>query len=223
VARKIKLTRPELKRHRDALQRFERYLPMLKLKQQQLQLTLREVQRRRKRALSEAEEARAKVKPYEPVLVDLAGVNTRELAEPTEVKTSTRNVAGVEVPVFEGVSFPKTLYSLFATPVWVDRAMVDLRRLNEHTAQAEIYQREYDLLNAELTKVIQRVNLFDKVKIPEARDAIRVIRIKLGDEMTAAVGRSKIAKGKISADEATIYTGAEGMPPVPAEQEAADE
>ena len=43
MAQKIKLTRPELKRRRDRLARFERYLPMLKLKQQQLQMTLREV------------------------------------------------------------------------------------------------------------------------------------------------------------------------------------
>ena len=43
MARKIRLTRPELKRERDALARYERYLPMLKLKQQQLQITVREV------------------------------------------------------------------------------------------------------------------------------------------------------------------------------------
>ena len=47
--KKIKLTRPELKRQRDALLRFERYLPMLKLKQQQLQLTIRQVDARRNR------------------------------------------------------------------------------------------------------------------------------------------------------------------------------
>jgi vacuolar-type H+-ATPase subunit D/Vma8 len=40
---KYKLTRPELKRYRDALGRFEHYLPMLKLKQQQLQVRLRQI------------------------------------------------------------------------------------------------------------------------------------------------------------------------------------
>ena len=33
----------------------------------------------------------------------------------------------------------------------------------------------------------------------EATEAIRVIRIHLGDAMTAAVGRAKIAKGKLTA------------------------
>jgi V/A-type H+-transporting ATPase subunit D len=43
----------------------------------------------------------------------------------------------------------------------------------------------------------QRVNLFEKVKIPGAKEAIRLIKIYIGDQMTNAVGRSKIAKNKI--------------------------
>ncbi|MCX5669743.1 MAG: hypothetical protein NTU94_00260, partial [Planctomycetota bacterium] len=54
---------------------------------------------------------------------------------------------------------------------------------------------------------IQRVNLFEKIKIPEAREAIRVIRIRLGDEMTAAVGRAKIAKAKFGEEESAAANG----------------
>ena len=205
MAKKIKLTRPELKRYRDALTRFERYLPMLKLKQQQLQLTLREVSAEYRQAQADADAARAKFQPYSSVLADISGVNVRELARPAEVKTSSRNVAGVTVPVFESVTFPMALYSLFATPVWVDGTLADLREVNAHVARAEILQEQYDLLSKELTKIIQRVNLFEKVKIPECRENIRVIRIRLGDEMTAAVGRAKIAKSKLTTEEETIY------------------
>lgn len=218
MAKKIKLTRPELKRYRDALQRFERYLPMLKLKQQQLQMTLREVQLRRRKALADAEASQKKFQPYRNVLADIAGLNVRELAKPEEIKTSTRNVAGVNVPVFESVIFPQAIYSLFATPVWVDGTLADMREMNDHLARAEIFQKEYDLLSAELVKIIQRVNLFEKIKIPESREAIRVIRIKLGDEMTAAVGRAKIAKGKLTREEATVYKA--DVPPIPTEQGA---
>ena len=110
MAKKIKLTRPELKRYRDALTRFERYLPMLKLKQQQLQLTIREVWAAYRKAQADADAARATFEPYSSVLADVSGVNVRELARPEEVKTSSRNVAGVTVPVFESVnSFDKDL------------------------------------------------------------------------------------------------------------------
>jgi V/A-type H+-transporting ATPase subunit D len=52
-------------------------------------------------------------------------------------------------------------------------------------------------LRRELRITTQRVNLFEKVKIPEAEEAIRLIKIYIGDQMSNAVGRSKIAKRKI--------------------------
>jgi V/A-type H+/Na+-transporting ATPase subunit D len=201
MARKLKLTRPELKRHRDALARFERYLPMLKLKQQQLQLTIQQVAQKHRAAEEAAETARRRFAAYDRVLADRAGVNVRELAAPLETKTSTANVAGVTVPVFEDVVFAEPVYSLFATPAWVDRALADLKDLNRRQAEVDVIRRQHDLLHRELVKIIQRVNLFEKVKIPESREAIRRIRIHLGDEMTAAVGRAKIAKAKISEED----------------------
>ncbi len=52
-------------------------------------------------------------------------------------------------------------------------------------------------MKQELRITTQRVNLFEKVKIPQAEEAIRRIKIFIGDQMTNAVGRSKIAKKKI--------------------------
>ncbi len=198
--RKIKLTRLELKRQRDLLARYERYLPMLKLKQQQLQLALRKIDRERRRAAEAVQEARRVFERYSAVLADVAGVNVQALSECAEIKKKTINIAGIHIPVFEGVRFREARYSLFATPPWVDAAVADLRELNKRQAQLEVIKEQHRVLQRELTRVIQRVNLFEKVKIPEIREAIRVIRIHLGDEMTAAVGRAKIAKAKLAAE-----------------------
>ncbi len=198
MAKKVKLTRPELKRHRDALARFERYLPMLKLKQQQLQLMIRQV----KVACAEAEANRLAAQdafaPARHLLADTAGVNVAELAKPVEVVTDTENVAGVNIPVFKDVIFSEVTYSLFGTPAWVDRVLAQMQDISRCQAKFDILDKQRRLLQQELTKIIQRVNLFEKVKIPEAKEAIRVIQIKLGDEMTAAVGRGKIAKSKLT-------------------------
>ena len=204
MAKKIKLTRPELRRQRDALARYSRYLPMLKLKQQQLQLTVREVRQRRREAHAEAQAAEERMDPYRRVLLDTAGVNVERLARPEEVRTHEENIAGVRVPVFDSVSFGAAEYSLFGTPPWVDRALADLRELNERLARVDVLDRQYGILAAALTKIIQRVNLFEKVLIPEAREAIRLIRIRLGDEQTAAVGRAKLAKGKLAEQPQTV-------------------
>jgi V/A-type H+-transporting ATPase subunit D len=77
-------------------------------------------------------------------------------------------------------------------------ALLDLREVNRRRAILEILLRQHELLQRELTKIIQRVNLFEKVKIPDARENIRRIRIQLGDEMASAVGRAKIAKSKLT-------------------------
>ena len=195
---KLKLTRPELKRQRDMLERFERYLPMLKLKQQQLQLTIREVDAKRREARAAADEANGRFRPYRSVLADRAGLNVRKAAKPQDVRTSCHNIAGVEIPILQEVIFADLRYSLFATPTWVDKALADLRDVSRCLAELDVLTRQHDLLSRELVKIIQRVNLFEKVKIPDAREAIRRIRIHLGDEMTAAVGRAKIAKVKLA-------------------------
>ncbi len=203
--KKIKLTRPELRHQRDALERYERYLPMLKLKQQQLQLTLRDLNRELLAARSEFDRSRRRFEQYRPVTRDKAGVNVEKLAEPAEVNTTRTNVAGVNVPQFRGVNFSQARYSLFGTPPWVDQALADLRELNEHKVRCETLGEARRLLNMELTRIIQRVNLFEKVMIPQCRENIRRIRIHLGDEMTAAVGRSKIAKSKLQARKAAAW------------------
>ena len=206
MARKIKLTRPELKRHRDALQRFQRYLPMLKLKQQQLQMMVRNVNVELRQAAKEVQTAHDSFEPCRVILTDRAGINIPALATPEKINTDHENIAGVVVPIFQGVEFPDVGYSLFATPPWVDRALIDMRELNAKQAKLDVLKEELRLLRKELDKIIQRVNLFEKVMIPESREAIRRIRIRLGDEMTAAVVQAKIAKDKILKSEAALYT-----------------
>ena len=199
--RKIKYTRTELKQQRDALARFKRYLPTLKLKQQQVQTSIvqtREIFRK----MQDAVDTTAKIiSAYEGLFNNVAGLNFKKLAEPEKIITSTHSIAGVYVPRFEDIIFPKADYSLFGTAPWVDRALADLRQLNQQKVESDIMQECLDLLQAELKKVMQRVNLFEKVMIPNTLENIRRIRIALGDQMTAGVARAKIAKAKLEQKE----------------------
>ncbi|HPM76161.1 MAG TPA: V-type ATP synthase subunit D [bacterium] len=194
--RKIKLTRPELKAQREVLARYERYLPTLKLKQQQLQISVLEAAAKQQRAQTAVRECENEIAPYRPLLRAPAGIDLAELTTPAEVVTETTNVAGVGVPLFIEAVFDEPRYSLFATAPWVDRAVHDLRRLESRQAEALVLHEEVQILHRELRRVNQRLNLFEKVMIPRTKEAIRRIRIYLGDEQTAAVGRAKIAKAK---------------------------
>ncbi len=197
---RVMLTRLGLKREREKLARYERFLPALKLRQQQLQLVLQRTRTRLEAARERRDTARAAFDEYREVLGDLAGVDVVALAEP-DVTLGSENVAGVHMPTLERITFRDVHYSLFGTPPWLDRALLDLRTLNRHSAEVEVLEERVRRLEHELNRVIQRVNLFEKVKIPEARAAIHKIRIHLGDEMAAAVGRSKIAKARLEAQQ----------------------
>jgi len=195
--KKIKLTWTELRQQRNALARFELFLPTLQLKQQQLQSAIIETLREHDRIQQAVVAAEEKLSAYEAVFKDPAGVDLTELSEPEDIDTVETNVAGVKVPLFESAAFPQPMYSLFGTPPWVDVALTDLRERNRLLVELRIVDRKLELLGAELRKIIQRVNLFEKVVIPQAKENIRRIRIALGDRMTAAVARAKIAKEKL--------------------------
>lgn len=195
--KRIKLTWAELKQQRNAQERFELYLPMLQLKQQQLQQALGQVRQEHDRVAAEATTLEKRIAIYAPVLQDRAGLNVPQLARPQEVQSTTGNIAGVRVSVFQSVVFAEARYSLFSTPPWVDQALADLRKRNQALAQLEILRATVDLLEQELKRVMQRVNLFEKVILPQTRENIRRIRIALGDMMTAAVARAKMAKAKL--------------------------
>lgn len=199
--KKIKLTWTELRQQRNALERFELYLPTLQLKQQQLQSAILQARREHHKVKQAADAFAEKILTYRVIFNDTAGVNVVFLSEPEDIKTVSTNIAGVRVPVFESAAFPQAAYSLFGTSPWVDQALADLREQNIRFAELEIIERKLELLHAELKKVMQRVNLFEKVIIPEARENIRRIRIALGDRMTASVARAKIAKEKLEESE----------------------
>lgn len=211
MARRIRLTRLELKRQRDALARYERFLPTLKLKQQQLQLFMRQWLAARRKALAELEAAEGGFRPLAALLADPPGFDLEGACRPAELLTAELNVAGVSLPVLEAVRFEEARYSLFATPPWVDRVLGASRELARLRAALDILERQRLLVERELTRVTQRVNLFEKVMIPETREAIRRIRIALGDEMTAAVVRAKIAKAKLTAAERAPLAGEGGQ------------
>lgn len=199
--RKIKFTRTELKQQRDSLARFRRYLPTLKLKQQQVQTSIVQTRQSFRKMQEAVNTTKETISGYDKLFNDASGVNYQKLAAPEKVKIKKHSIAGVHVPQFEAIIFPKADYSLFATAPWTDRAIADLKKLNHQTAELTILQQCLDLLQTELRKVMQRVNLFEKVMIPNTIENIRRIRIALGDQMTAGVARAKIAKAKLEQKE----------------------
>jgi V/A-type H+/Na+-transporting ATPase subunit D len=199
---KIKLTKGELKKQRDALRQYLRYLPTLQLKKQQLQMEILHwhiLEQEKVRALNAKMLVAA---AWAGLLAQDAGVDIRQWLVPSQIVTSVKNIAGVDLPVFEQARFPASEYDLFLVPPWVDGAIESLQELVAMRQEIAVIKKSTAILKNELRITAQRVNLFEKVKIPESQEAIRRIKIYIGDQMANAVGRCKIAKRKIEEFEA---------------------
>lgn len=195
---KIKLTKSELKSQRDSLKQFSRYLPTLQLKKIQLQVEMRKCQQKIEENDRRQEELRNSLSPWVSLFSGSDAVeHISSLIKADEILTDSQNIAGVEVPVFKSVRFTVSEYDLFIEELWIDSAVDTVKKLFSLKAEQLIIRKQHELIGNELRITTQRVNLFEKVKIPECKENIRVIQIYMGDQQTAAVGRSKIAKRKM--------------------------
>lgn len=191
----VKLTKNELKKQKDDLKRFNRYLPTLILKKQQLQMEIHKID-------LDYEEKSADLNKIEQSIMEWVDVFGEEsdienLVKVKSIVLEKGNIAGIDIPVFREIEFETTSYDLFTTPLWVDRAIEEVEKICAIKAELKVLKDQIDLLKAELRTTSQRVNLFEKVKIPEAKENIRQIQIYMGDQQTAAVVRGKISKNKI--------------------------
>ena len=173
---KIRLTKNELKKQKDSLKMYQRYLPTLMLKKQQLQGEIRLTELRIKELRTARELLDESFKIWIGVFGE-KGVFTPGILKITSLKTGYGNIAGVAIPVFEGAEFSISPYNLAGTPLWLDLAVEKLKQAMLLDLEAKIVEEQRKLLDRELRVTTQRVNLFEKIKIPETRGSIKKIQV----------------------------------------------
>jgi len=190
---KIKLTKNELKKQKDSLKMYQRYLPTLQLKKQQLQAEIRLTEIRIREIKDIKSHLNESFKSWIAVFGE-KGIFTTDILKITKIKTGQSNIAGVSIPLFEGAEFETVSYDLARMPLWLDTAVEKLKQLFLLDLEGRIVEEQRRLLDHELRITTQRVNLFEKIKIPETRNNIKKIQVYLGDQQTASVVQGKIAK-----------------------------
>ena len=197
----IKLTKNELKKQKDNLKQFQRYLPTLQLKKQQLQSVIMGIRQELERKEAERIQMIGDLDDWVAVFAENELFDEKkrldQLVQPDRVIVKDDNIAGVTIPAFEELTFKDINYDVDDYPLWVDTAVFKLREIARLDALVSTLRKQVELLEKELRTTSQRVNLFEKVKIPEAKENIRVIQVYLGDQQTAAVVRGKISKKKL--------------------------
>ena len=194
---KIKLTKNELKIQKDALKMYRRYLPTLTLKKQQLQSEIRTIESKAKAVRKERENLEAGFSDWIAVFSEMDAF-PQGIITVSNIRKGMGNIAGVDIPTYEGADFARGDYDLYTTPLWVDIAANHIEKAISLDLEAEVLDEQVRLLEKELLATSQRVNLFEKVKIPETEENIKKISIYMADQQVSAVVRSKISKRKIA-------------------------
>ena len=191
----LALNKSSLKTERDRLKTFQRFLPSLDLKRQQLMVEFKSAQRVLSATRREMEEQIALLEG----LLALLGSTTMDLSGYVKVRAvelGKANVVGVRLPVLHGVEFSVEEYSTLAKPYWVDTLVEYLQKVSTLRIREQVDRERVARMDEAVRKITQRVNLFEKVLIPTAQKNIHRICIYLGDAERAAVVRSKIVKAK---------------------------
>ena len=189
------INKSSLAHQRSQLRLFQRFLPSLDLKRQQLLTEQKDAQRQLAEVELEIEElARSLPGLMEPLgayEIDLHGLVTID-----SVVIEEENIVGARLPVAREVKFKTAPYAMLGKPFWVDFLVEYLQRSCILRVHLQVHRERTARLNQQVRKITQRVNLFEKVLIPKAQENIKRIQIGLAEQERSAVVRSKIAKKK---------------------------
>ncbi len=195
---KLQLSKSALAQEQKSLKTFQRFLPSLDLKRQQVMAERAKAERALAETRREIDRFRKEAGEKLPMLA-LGEVDLTDLAKLEKATLGIENVVGTRLPKLEEIEVEVRPYALMGRPQWVDRTAEILRDMLELRVRVQVEERRLELLEQAVKTVTQRVNLFDKVLIPTAKQNIKRIQIYLSDQQTAGVARSKIAKKKHAA------------------------
>jgi len=196
---RLALNKSSLSKLTRQLGTFEKFLPSLDLKRKQLMAERARAQGALQRTGQEMATLRESIAGRLPMLANRE-IELADLVQLKAARLGEENVVGTRLPVLEAVEVQLRDYGYLEKPHWVDRLSDELTTMIELHVRLTVERRRVALLEEAVRKVTQRVNLFEKVLIPRAKEHIRKIRIYLSDAERAAVVRSKIAKRKRAAE-----------------------
>jgi V/A-type H+-transporting ATPase subunit D len=192
---KLRLSKAALAKERQQLKLYGRLLPSLDLKRRQLTVESEKARRACREAQSAAQQYENDVGQKLPMIAN-PNIDLRGLVQLQDVELGTENIVGVKLPVLTRVDYEVAEYSFISTPAWVDELVTRLQEIIELRLKARLAAKRVQILEYAVRRVTQRVNLFDRILIPNARRNIKKIQVFLGDLERDAVIRSKIAKRK---------------------------
>ena len=168
----------------------ERALPTIKSKESALRY---EVKRTKDEMIALEEKLERDIQSYESMSALWSEFNP-QLVAVKNVALSSKKIAGVVVPVLDGVTFDVQSFSLFNSPTWFFDGINVLRSLASTGIEVEFTGLKLNMLERARRKTTQKLNLFEKVQIPGYKDAILKIKRFMEDEESLSKSSQKIMR-----------------------------
>ncbi len=192
---RLTLNKSALHREREQLKLYRHVLPSLELKRQQLNIELQKTKKALDERKQQAGELEVMIADQTPMLANRE-ISLSGFVNVTDVITGEDNIAGVKLPNLAEMKFHLQDYSMLGKPHWFDLIFVKLQELSRAEIIVTIFEERVRRLERARLKVMQRINLFEKILIPETLQNIKRIQIVMADAERAAVVRSKLAKAR---------------------------
>ncbi|MBF1375554.1 MAG: V-type ATP synthase subunit D [Porphyromonas sp.] len=193
MAIRFQYNKTSLQQQEKALKMRLRTLPTIKSKES----ALRQQVKQTKREVEELEaKLEAELRGYQG-MVSLWDEFDSSLITVDRVDLSMKKVAGVLLPVLDGIHYEVRPFSIFNAPSWYAEGIELLKTLATTGIEAEFLRLKMEFLEHARKKTTQKVNLFEKVQIPGYQDAIRKIKRFLEDEESLSKASQKIMRTNI--------------------------
>lgn len=124
-----------------------------------------------------------------------------DLVSIKDVKLTVKKIAGVKTPVLNEIIFDIKEFSLFKNPSWFLDGIEIIRELAHIALERDVFERKTQLLEFARKKTTQKVNLYEKVQIPEYEEAILKIKRFMEDEENLSKAAQKIVKSRMEQKE----------------------
>ncbi len=183
-----KTTIQELKKQLSIRQKA---LPILKHKETALRLEVKKRQKDLRKTQNRHEELLSTIKQYVGFWDQIPNILFIE-----GLATSTHTIIGVKVPEVRNIEFKMADISWWNYAAWVPTGIELLKEAIRLDIKIDVLEQQITALDNARKKTTQKVNLYEKVQIPEMDQAVLKIKRFLEDKENIAKAGQKIMKNR---------------------------
>ena len=111
-----------------------------------------------------------------------------------QVEVDVKKIAGIKTPELNRLDYNIENFSRFNNPAWLSEGINILKGVTEMLTKIEIERKKIEILEYARKKTTQKVNLYEKVQIPQYSEAILKIKRYLEDVDNLEKAAQKLTK-----------------------------